>query len=130
MPKSVIEKQALNKYDNKQRKLKEQKTERLSLRISKTTKADFMNLQEKTGLSQSALLDCLINNNHISVIQNGSLMAKELAVASQQLNIANMCFLQGNNGLVNEQIQQTNNTLNNIQKLFLQALGGITNGNL
>lgn len=130
MPKSAIEKQVHNKYDNKQRKSQEKKTERLSFRVSPETKASFTKLQKETNLSQGALLEVLVKNNHLTIIQNGSLIAKELAVASQQLNITNMCILHGNNGLVIEQLQQANNTFNNIQNLLLQALGGIRNGNL
>lgn len=130
MPKSAIEKQVHNKYDNKQRKSQEKKTERLSFRVSPETKGSFTKLQKETNLSQGALLEVLVKNNHLTIIQNGSLIAKELAVASQQLNITNMCIRHGNNGLVIEQLQQANNTFNNIQNLLLQALGGIRNGNL
>lgn len=130
MPKSAIEKQVHNKYDNKQRKSQEKKTERLSFRVSPETKGSFTKLQKETNLSQGALLEVLVKNNHLTIIQNGSLIAKELAVASQQLNITNMCILHSNNGLVIEQLQQANNTFNNIQNLLLQALGGIRNGNL
>lgn len=130
MPKSAIEKQIHNKYDNKQRKSQEKKTERLSFRVSPETKASLTKLQKETNLSQGALLEVLVKNNHLTIIQNGSLIAKELAVASQQLNITNMCIRHGNNGLVIEQLQQANNTFNNIQNLLLQALGGIRNGNL
>lgn len=130
MPKSAIEKQVHNKYDNKQRKSQEKKTERLSFRVSPETKGSFTKLQNETNLSQGALLEVLVKNNHLTIIQNGSLIAKELAVASQQLNITNMCIRHGNNGLVIEQLQQANNTFNNIQNLLLQALGGIRNGNL
>lgn len=130
MPKSAIEKQVHNKYDNKQRKSQEKKTERLSFRVSPETKGSFTKLQKETNLSQGALLEVLVKNNHLTIIQNGSLIAKELAVASQQLNITNMCIRHGNNVLVIEQLQQANNTFNNIQNLLLQALGGIRNGNL
>lgn len=130
MPKSAIEKQIHNKYDNKQRKSQEKKTERLSFRVSPETKGSFTKLQKETNLSQGALLEVLVKNNHLTIIQNGSLIAKEFAVASQQLNITNMCIRQGNNGLAIEQLQQANNTFNNIQNLLLQALGGIRNGNL
>ena len=130
MPKSAIEKQVHNKYDNKQRKSQEKKTERLSFRVSPETKASFTKLQTETNLSQGALLEVLVKNNHLTIIQNGSLIAKELAVVSQQLNITNMCIRHGNNGLAIEQLQQANNTFNNIQNLLLQALGGIRNGNL
>ena len=130
MPKSAIEKQVHNKYDNKQRKSQEKKTERLSFRVSPETKGSFTKLQKETNLSQGALLEVLVKNNHLTIIQNGSLIAKELAVASQQLNITNMCIRHGNNGLAIEQLQQANNTFNNIQKLLLQAVGGIRNGNL
>ena len=130
MPKSAIEKQIHNKYDNKQRKSLEKKTERLSLRISKDAKVDFAKLQKETDLSQGALLEVLVKNNHLTIIQNGSLIANELAEVSQQLNITNMCIRQVNNGLAIEQLQQANNTFNNIQNLLLQALGGIRNGNL
>ena len=51
MPKSAIEKQVHNKYDNKQRKSQEKKTERLSFRVSPETKASFTKLQTETGLS-------------------------------------------------------------------------------
>ena len=130
MPKSAIEKQVHNKYDNKQRKSQEKKTERLSFRVSPETKGSFTKLQKETNLSQGALLEVLVKNNHLTIIQNGSLIAKELAVANQQLNITNMCIRHGNNGLAIEQLQQANNTFNNIQNLLLQALGGIRNGNL
>lgn len=130
MPKSAIEKQIHNKYDNKQRKSLEKKTERLSFRVSPETKGIFTKLQNETHLSQGALLEVLVKNNHLTIIQNGSLIAQELAVVSQQLNIINMCIRQGNNGLAIEQLQQANNTFNNIQNLLLQALGGIRNGNL
>lgn len=130
MPKSAIEKQVHNKYDNKQRKSQEKKTERLSFRVSPETKGSFTKLQKETNLSQGALLEVLVKNNHLTIIQNGALIAKELAVASQQLNITNMCIRHGNNGLAIEQLQQANNTFNNIQNLLLQALGGIRNGNL
>ena len=130
MPKSAIEKQVHNKYDNKQRKSQEKKTERLSFRVSPETKASFTKLQTETNLSQGALLEVLVKNNHLTIIQNGSLIAKELAVVSQQLNTVNMCIRHGNNGLAIEQLQQANNTFNNIQNLLLQALGGIRNGNL
>ena len=130
MPKSTIEKQIHNKYDNKQRKSQEKKTERLNFRVSPETKASFTKLQNETGLPQGTLFEALISNNHLPIIQNGSLIAKELAVASQQLNITNMCIRHGNNGLAIEQLQQANNTFNNIQNLLLQALGGIRNGNL
>ena len=130
MPKSAIEKQVHNKYDNKQRKSQEKKTERLSFRVSPETKGSFTKLQKETNLSQGALLEVLVKNNHLTIIQNGSLIAKELAVASQQLNITNMCIRHGNNGLAIEQLQQANNTFTNIQNLLLQALGGIRNGNL
>lgn len=130
MPKSAIEKQVHNKYDNKQRKSQEKKTERLSFRVSPETKGSFTKLQKETNLSQGALLEVLVKNNHLTIIQNGSLIAKELAVASQQLNITNMCIRHGNNGLAIEQLQQANNTFNNIQNLLFQALGGIRNGNL
>lgn len=130
MPKSAIEKQVHNKYDNKQRKSQEKKTERLSFRVSKDAKVNFVKLQKETNLSQGALLEVLVKNNHLTIIQNGSLIAKELAVVSQQLNITNMCIRQGNNGLAIEPLQQANNTFNNIQNLLLQALGGIRNGNL
>ena len=134
MPKSAIEKQVHNKYDNKQRKSQEKKTERLSFRVSPETKGSFTKLQKETNLPQGALLESLISNNHLPIIQNGSLIAKELAVVSQQLNTVNMCIRQGNNGLLNglliDQLQQANVTLNNIQKLLLQAVGGIRNGNL
>lgn len=130
MSKSTIEKQIHNKYDNKQRKSQEKKTERLSFRVSPETKGSFTKLQKETNLSQGALLEVLVKNNHLTIIQNGSLIAKELAVASQQLNITNMCIRHGNNGLAIEQLQQANNTFNNIQNLLLQALGGIRNGNL
>ena len=130
MSKSTIEKQIHNKYDNKQRKSQEKKTERLNFRVSPETKASFTKLQTETNLSQGALLEVLVKNNHLTIIQNGSLIAKELAVASQQLNITNMCIRHGNNGLAIEQLQQANNTFNNIQNLLLQALGGIRNGNL
>ena len=130
MPKSAIEKQVHNKYDNKQRKSQEKKTERLSFRVSPETKGSFTKLQKETNLSQGALLEVLVKNNHLTIIQNGSLIAKELAVVSQQLNTVNMCIRQGNNGLAIEQLQQANNTFNNIQNLLLQALGGIRNGNL
>lgn len=130
MPKSAIEKQMHNKYDNKQRKSLEKKTERLSLRISKDAKVDFAKLQKETDLSQGALLEVLVKNNHLTIIQNGSLIANELAEVSQQLNITNMCIRQVNNGLAIEQLQQANYTFNNIQNLLLQALGGIRNGNL
>lgn len=130
MPKSAIDKQVHNKYDNKQRKSQEKKTERLSFRVSAETKGSFTKLQKETNLSQGALLEVLVKNNHLTIIQNGSLIAKELAVASQQLNITNMCIRHGNNGLAIEQLQQANNTFNNIQNLLLQALGGIRNGNL
>ena len=130
MPKSAIEKQVHNKYDNKQRKSQEKKTERLSFRVSPETKESFTKLQNETGLPQGSLFESLISNNHLPIIQNGSLIAKELAIVSQQLNITNMCIRQGNNGLAIEQLQQANNTFNNIQNLLLQALGGIRNGNL
>lgn len=130
MPKSAIDKQVHNKYDNKQRKSQEKKTERLSFRVSAETKGSFTKLQKETNLSQGALLEVLVKNNHLTIIQNGSLIAKELAVASQQLNITNMCIRHGNNCLAIEQLQQANNTFNNIQNLLLQALGGIRNGNL
>lgn len=130
MSKSTIEKQIHNKYDNKQRKSQEKKTERLSFRVSPETKASFTKLQNETGLSQGTLFEALISNNHLSIIQNGSLIAKELAGVSQQLNTVNMCIRQGNNGLLIDQLQQVNITLNNIQKLLLQAVGGIRNGNL
>ena len=134
MPKSAIEKQVHNKYDNKQRKSQEKKTERLSFRVSPETKASFTKLQNETGLPQGTLFESLISNNHLPIIQNGALIAKELAVVSQQLNTVNMCIRQGNNGLLNglliDQLQQANVTLNNIQKLLLQAVGGIRNGNL
>lgn len=130
MSKSTIEKQIHNKYDNKQRKSQEKKTERLCFRVSPETKGSFTKLQKETNLPQGALLESLISNNHLPIIQNGSLIAKELAVVSQQLNTVNMCIRQGNNGLLIDQLQQVNITLNNIQKLLLQALGGIRNGNL
>ena len=130
MPKSTIEKQIHNKYDNKHRKSQEKKTERLSFRVSPETKGSFTKLQKETNLPQGALLESLISNNHLPIIQNGSLIAKELAVVSQQLNTVNMCIRQGNNGLLIDQLQQVNITLNNIQKLLLQAVGGIRNGNL
>lgn len=130
MPKSTIEKQIHNKYDNKQRKSQEKKTERLSFRVSPETKASLTKLQNETGLPKGTLFESLISNNHLPIIQNGSLIAKELAVVSQQLNTVNMCIRQGNNGLAIEQLQQANNTFNNIQNLLLQALGGIRNGNL
>ena len=126
MPKSAIEKQV----HNKQRKSQEKKTERLSFRVSPETKASFTKLQNETGLPQGTLFESLISNNHLPIIQNGSLIAKELAVVSQQLNTVNMCIRHGNNGLAIEQLQQANNTFNNIQKLLLQAVGGIRNGNL
>lgn len=130
MSKSTIEKQIHNKYDNKQRKSQEKKTERLNFRVSPETKASFTKLQTETGLSQGTLFESLISNNHLLIIQNGSLIAKELAVVSQQLNTVNICIRQGNNGLLIDQLQQVNITLNNIQKLLLQAVGGIRNGNL
>ena len=130
MSKSTIEKQIHNKYDNKQRKSQEKKTERLNFRVSPETKASFTKLQTETGLSQGTLFESLISNNHLPIIQNGSIIAKELAGVSQQLNTVNMCIRQGNNGLAIEQLQQANNTFNNIQNLLLQALGGIRNGNL
>ena len=130
MPKSTIEKQIHNKYDNKHRKSQEKKTERSNYRVSPETKASFTKLQTETGLSQGTLFESLISNNHLPIIQNGSIIAKELAVVSQQLNLTNMCIRQGNNGLAIEQLQQANNTFNNIQNLLLQALGGIRNGNL
>ena len=130
MSKSTIEKQIHNKYDNKQRKSQEKKTERLSFRVSPETKASFTKLQTETGLSQGTLFESLISNNHLPIIQNGSIIAKELAGVSQQLNTVNMCIRQGNNGLLIDQLQQANVTLNNIQKLLLQAVGGIRNGNL
>ena len=106
------------------------KTERLSFRVSPETKGSFTKLQTETGLPQGTLFESLISNNHLSIIQNGSLIAKELAGVSQQLNTVNMCIRQGNNGLLIDQLQQVNITLNNIQKLLLQAVGGIRNGNL
>ena len=130
MSKSTIEKQIHNKYDNKQRKSQEKKTERLNFRVSPETKASFTKLQTETGLPHGTLFESLISNNHLPIIQNGALIAKELAVVSQQLNTVNMCIRQGNNGLAIEQLQQANNTFNNIQNLLLQALGGIRNGNL
>lgn len=130
MSKSTIEKQIHNKYDNKQRKSQEKKTERLNFRVSPETKASFTKLQNETGLPQGTLFESLISNNHLSIIQNGSLIAKELAGVSQQLNTVNMCIRQGNNGLLIDQLQQANVTLNNIQKLLLQAVGGIRNGHL
>lgn len=130
MSKSTIEKQIHNKYDNKQRKSQEKKTERLNFRVSPETKASFTKLQTETGLPQGTLFESLISNNHLSIIQNASLIAKELAGVSQQLNTVNMCIRQGNNGLLIDQLQQVNITLNNIQKLLLQAVGGIRNGNL
>ena len=130
MSKSTIEKQIHNKYDNKQRKSQEKKTERLNFRVSPETKASFTKLQNETGLPQGTLFESLISNNHLPIIQNGSLIAKELAGVSQQLNTVNMCIRQGNNGLLIDQLQQVNITLNNIQKLLLQAVGGIRNGNL
>lgn len=130
MSKSTIEKQIHNKYDNKQRKSQEKKTERLNFRVSPETKASFTKLQNETGLPQGTLFESLISNNHLSIIQNGSLIAKELAGVSQRLNTVNMCIRQGNNGLLIDQLQQVNITLNNIQKLLLQAVGGIRNGNL
>ena len=130
MSKSTIEKQIHNKYDNKHRKSQEKKTERLSFRVSPKTKASFTKLQNETGLPHGTLFESLISNNHLPIIQNGALIAKELAVVSQQLNTVNMCIRQGNNGLAIEQLQQANNTFNNIQNLLLQALGGIRNGNL
>lgn len=130
MSKSAIEKQIHNKYDNKQRKSQEKKTERLSFRVSPETKASFTKLQNETGLPQGTLFESLISNNHLPIIQNGSLIAKELAGVSQQLNTVNMCIRQGNNGLLIDKLQQVNITLNNIQKLLLQAVGGIRNGNL
>ena len=130
MSKSTIEKQIHNKYDNKQRKSQEKKTERLSFRVSPETKGSFTKLQKETNLPQGALLESLISNNHLPIIQNGALIAKELAVVSQQLNLTNMCIRQGNNGLLIDQLQQVNITLNNIQKLLFQAVGGIRNGNL
>ena len=98
MSKSTIEKQIHNKYDNKQRKSQEKKTERLCFRVSPETKGSFTKLQKETNLPQGALLESLISNNHLPIIQNGSLIAKELAVVSQQLNTVNMCIRQGNNG--------------------------------
>ena len=130
MSKSTIEKQIHNKYDNKQRKSQEKKTERLNFRVSPETKASFTKLQTETGLPQGTLFESLISNNHLPIIQNGALIAKELAGVSQQLNTVNMCIRQGNNGLLIDQLQQVNITLNNIQKLLFQAVGGIRNGNL
>ena len=92
MPKSAIEKQVHNKYDNKQRKSQEKKTERLNFRVSPETKASFTKLQTETGLSQGTLFESLISNNHLPIIQNGSIIAKELAGVSQQLNTVNMCI--------------------------------------
>lgn len=130
MLKTAIEKQVHNKYDNKQRKSQEKKTARFSFRVSPEAKAKFTKLQKETGLSQCALFESLISNNHLPIIPNGPLIAKELAVISQQLNIANMYSRQGNNDLLIEQIHQVNNEFNNIQKLLLQAWGEIRNGNL
>ena len=50
MPKSAIEKQVHNKYDNKQRKSQEKKTERLSFRVSPETKASFRRNQKWQSL--------------------------------------------------------------------------------
>ena len=130
MSKSTIEKQIHNKYDNKQRKSQEKKTERLSFRVSPETKGSFTKLQKETGLPQGTLFKTLISNKHLPIIQNGALIAKKKKKKSQQLNTVNMCIRQGNNGLAIEQLQQANNTFNNIQNLLLQALGGIRNGNL
>ena len=130
MARTTIEKQVHNKYDNKQRKSQEKKTARFSFRVSPEAKVKFTKLQKETGFSQSALFESLINNNHLPIIQNGSLIAKELAVVSQQLNIANMYSRHNNNGLLIEQMHQVNNEFDNIQKLLLQVLGGIRNGNL
>ena len=68
MPKSAIEKQVHNKYDNKQRKSQEKKTERLSFRVSPETKGSFTKLQKETNLSQGALLEVLVKNNHLTII--------------------------------------------------------------
>ena len=130
MSKSTIEKQIHNKYDNKQRKSQEKKTERLNFRVSPETKASFTKLQTETGLPQGTLFESLISNNHLPIIQNGALIAKELAVVRHQLNITKMSNRHGKISLAIEQLQQANNTFNNIQNLLLQALGGIRNGNL
>ena len=82
MPKSTIEKQIHNKYDNKHRKSQEKKTERLSFRVSPKTKASFTKLQNETGLPQGTLFESLISNNHLPIIQNGALIAKEIGRAS------------------------------------------------
>lgn len=47
MPKSAIEKQVHNKYDNKQRKSQEKKTERLSFRVS----PEIMTTRQTGGLT-------------------------------------------------------------------------------
>ena len=130
MSKSTIEKQIHIRYYNKRRKSQEKESERLSFRVSPETRASLTKLQNETGLPQGTLFESLISNNHLPIIQNGALIAKELAVVSQQLNLTNMCIRHGNNGLAIEQLQQANNTFNNIQNLLLQALGGIRNGNL
>ena len=67
MPKSAIEKQVHNKYDNKQRKSQEKKTERLSFRVSPETKGSFTKLQNETGLPQGTLFESLISNNHLPI---------------------------------------------------------------
>ena len=57
MPKSAIEKQVHNKYDNKQRKSQEKKTERLSFRVSPKQKQALQNCKMKPDFPKELCLN-------------------------------------------------------------------------
>lgn len=81
-----IDTQYKNKYENKKRKINEQKTERINLRTTKATKYFFIKQAKEYGFSQSNLFEYIVNNNSPKFVLNAGKIAQELATANEIIN--------------------------------------------
>lgn len=75
---TIVNKQSRFKYDTKNRKQKEKRNERITLRCTESVKEKFESICQKSGKSQGDIFEEMLNKNKVIVIP----YAKE---ASEQL---------------------------------------------
>lgn len=120
MSNKTLERQTTNKYDSKNRKEAEHKSARFSVRITPATKVKIIKMQENTGLSQTGVIERLVNNTPIVALPHGKEIAMELAVANENMNQLRRLYVRMDN-------QQIANKLDRINANFTQAKNILSN---
>ncbi len=82
----IVNKQIQCKYDTKNRRQKEKRTERITLRSTSSVKEKFESICKNSGKSQSEVFEELVLKNKVTIVPGAEEASKKLCGIYDKLN--------------------------------------------